>query len=129
MKIYLYLDHNIYTYHVQYFTKTLTFPATCHIILTLVMIRKRTMFSTCCYISILMYSVEHSTFTSYSKFGSTSFLYNLFPFFLLQIILCYIFIYHPGSKCEALRLGVHLILLYFIRILVVGTEIIFLFWC
>ena len=38
--------------------------------------------------------------------------------------------YPPGSKCEALRLGVHLILLYFIRILVVGTEIIFLFcWC
>ena len=35
--------------------------------------------------------------------------------------------YPPGSKCEALRLGVHLILLYFIRILVVGTEIIFLF--
>ena len=40
----------------------------------------------------------------------------------------------PGSKCEALQLGVHLILLYFIRILVVGTEIIFLFcgcgcWC
>ena len=34
-------------------------------------------------------------------------------------------IYPPGSKCEALRLGVHLILLYFIRILVVGTEIIF----
>ena len=30
----------------------------------------------------------------------------------------------PGSKCEALRLGVHLIL-YFIWILVVGTEIIF----
>ena len=38
-----------------------------------------------------------------------------------------IIIYPPGSKCEALRLGVHLILLYFIRILVVGTEIIFLF--
>ena len=35
--------------------------------------------------------------------------------------------YPPGSKCEALRLGVHLILLYFIRILVLGTEIIFLF--
>ena len=32
-----------------------------------------------------------------------------------------------GSKCEALRLRVHLILLYIIRILVVGTEIIFLF--
>ena len=37
------------------------------------------------------------------------------------------FIYPIVSKCEALGLGVHLILLYFIRILVVGTEIIFLF--
>ena len=36
--------------------------------------------------------------------------------------------YPPWSKCEALRLGVHLILLYFIRILVVGTEIIFFIW-
>ena len=36
-------------------------------------------------------------------------------------------IFPPGSKCEAFRLGVHLILLYFIRILVMGTEIIFYF--
>ena len=46
-------------------------------------------------------------------------------------VLCYSryqkYNYPPGSKCEALRLGVHLILLYFIRILVVGTEIIFVF--
>ena len=36
-------------------------------------------------------------------------------------------VFPPESKCEALLIGVHLILLYFIRILVVGTEIIFLF--
>ena len=34
-----------------------------------------------------------------------------------------------GSKCEALRLGVHLILLYFIRILLLTPKIIFLFRC
>ena len=38
-------------------------------------------------------------------------------------------IYPPGSKSEALRLGVHLILLYFIRISLLSAEIIFLFGC
>ena len=33
-------------------------------------------------------------------------------------------LYPPGSKCAALRVGVNLILVYFIRILVVRTEII-----
>ena len=49
-----------------------------------------------------------------------------FTFFIFSILSD---IYPSGSKCEAVRLGVHLILLYFIRILVVGTEIIFLFGC
>ena len=31
--------------------------------------------------------------------------------------------YPPGSKCEALRLGIHLIILYFISILVVGVVL------
>ena len=35
--------------------------------------------------------------------------------------------YPPGSKCEALQLGVHLILLYFIRILLSIPEIFILF--
>ena len=35
----------------------------------------------------------------------------------------------PDPPSVENRVGVHLILLYFIRILVVGTEIIFLFWC
>ena len=33
----------------------------------------------------------------------------------------------PGSKCEALRLGVHLILLYFISISLLTPKIIFYF--
>ena len=33
--------------------------------------------------------------------------------------------YPPGSKCEALRLGVHLILLYFIRIWILSAETFF----
>ena len=45
--------------------------------------------------------------------------------------------YPPGSKCKALRLGVHLILLYFIRISLSTPETFFLFgwwkveggWC
>ena len=37
-------------------------------------------------------------------------------------------IYPPGSKSEALQLGVNLILLYFIRIFLLITEIFFLFW-
>ena len=37
-------------------------------------------------------------------------------------------IYPPGSKCEALRLGVHLILLYFIKIGILSAETFFLFW-
>ena len=52
----------------------------------------------------------------------------MIPFAYIYIYTNYI-TYPPWGKCEALRLGVHLILLYFIRILVVGTEIIFLFWC
>ena len=39
------------------------------------------------------------------------------------------FFYPPGSKSEALRLGVHLILLYFIRISLLSAETFFLFWC
>ena len=35
--------------------------------------------------------------------------------------------YPPGSKCEALRLGVHLILLYFIRILFWVRRLFFYF--
>ena len=35
--------------------------------------------------------------------------------------------YPPGSKCEALRLGVHLILLYFIRISLLYPKIFVLF--
>ena len=35
--------------------------------------------------------------------------------------------YPPGSKSEALHLGVHLILLYFIRILILSVETFFLF--
>ena len=35
--------------------------------------------------------------------------------------------YPPGSKCEALRVGVHLILLYFIRISLLTPETFFLF--
>ena len=35
--------------------------------------------------------------------------------------------YPPGSKCKALRLGVHLILLYFMSISLFTPEIIFLF--
>ena len=39
-------------------------------------------------------------------------------------------IYPPWSECEALRLGVHLILLYFIRISLLYPESFFLFcWC
>ena len=38
-------------------------------------------------------------------------------------------IYPPGSECEALRLGVHLILLYFIRISPLYPKTFFLFWC
>ena len=34
-------------------------------------------------------------------------------------------IYRPGSKCEALQLGVHLILLYFIRISLLSAETFF----
>ena len=37
-------------------------------------------------------------------------------------------VYPPGSKCEALWLGFHLILLYFIRIFVVGTECDYFGW-
>ena len=37
-------------------------------------------------------------------------------------------IYPPGSKSEALHLGVQLILLYFIRIPLLITETFFLFW-
>ena len=33
-----------------------------------------------------------------------------------------LFIFPPGSKCEALRLGVHLILLYLIRISLLITA-------
>ena len=36
--------------------------------------------------------------------------------------------YPPGSKSEALQLGVQLILLYFIRIPLLITETFFLFW-
>ena len=35
--------------------------------------------------------------------------------------------YPPGSKCEALRLGVHLLLLYFIRISLLNAETFFYF--
>ena len=38
-------------------------------------------------------------------------------------------IYPSGSECEALRLGVHLILLYFIRISPLYPKTFFLFWC
>ena len=38
-----------------------------------------------------------------------------------------IWIYLPGSKCEALRLGVYLILLYFIRISLSTPKTFFLF--
>ena len=38
-------------------------------------------------------------------------------------VLCY----PPGSKCEALRLGVHLILLYFIRISLLTRRFFFYF--
>ena len=37
------------------------------------------------------------------------------------------FMYPPGSKCKALRLGVHLILLSFIRISLLTPKIIFYF--
>ena len=36
-------------------------------------------------------------------------------------------VYHTGSKSIALQLGVHLILLYFIRILLLSAETFFLF--
>ena len=36
--------------------------------------------------------------------------------------------YPPGSKSEALQLGVYLILLYFIRIILLSAETFFLFW-
>ena len=36
--------------------------------------------------------------------------------------------YPPGSKSVALQLGVHLILLYFIRISLLSAETFFLFW-
>ena len=36
--------------------------------------------------------------------------------------------YPPGSKSEALQLGVHLILLYFIRISLLSAVTSFLFW-
>ena len=39
----------------------------------------------------------------------------------------YLNIYPPGSKCKALRLGVHLILLYFIRISLLTPKIFVLF--
>ena len=38
------------------------------------------------------------------------------------------FIYPPGSKCKALRLGVYLILLYFIRILFWVRNYFFILW-
>ena len=40
----------------------------------------------------------------------------------------YLQFYPPGSKSEALQLGVHLILLYFIRISLLSAETFFLFW-
>ena len=36
--------------------------------------------------------------------------------------------YPPGSKSVALQLGVHLILLYFIKIGILSAETFFLFW-
>ena len=44
------------------------------------------------------------------------------PINLLEIF------YPPGSKSVALQLGVHLILLYFIRITLLSAETFFLFW-
>ena len=40
----------------------------------------------------------------------------------------WLFDYSPESKYEALRLGVHLILLYFIRISLLTSKIIFILW-
>ena len=41
----------------------------------------------------------------------------------------YLRIYPPGSKSEALRLGVHLILLYFIRISLLTPKTFYVFGC
>ena len=37
-------------------------------------------------------------------------------------------VYPPGSKSEALRLGVHVILLYYIRIWIFSAGTFILFW-
>ena len=50
------------------------------------------------------------------------------PFGLTVSRLLYVICYSPGSKSEALQLGVQLILLYFIRIPLLITETFFLFW-
>ena len=47
--------------------------------------------------------------------------------FLLHIYISIPELYPPGSKLEALQLGVHLILLYFIRIGILSAETFFYF--
>ena len=59
---------------------------------------------------------------SYSPDWSSSSSSSIFPSY------CYIN-FPSGSKCEALRLGVHLILLYFIRISLLYPKTFFLFCC
>ena len=103
--IHLFLPLNIKPWHLPYITELLIFPAACHIILPLAVIRKTPMFFSCCYIfriTDFCWTLILRCRTSKFKFGYTHYSYNLFIFFFDVIIVFYesLQVYPPQAFCD-----------------------------